>query len=123
MRRIKSAGTGFIKLDERLINLKDYKSVGPFDLGHNEDPSGRIRYAIAFTPSNPSQEDKHNNVDGTWFVTYNENEKKDFDKDCKVVVNASLDESGKLNSILIALGITIIGGLVILFVEKYWFGK
>jgi|JI7StandDraft_1071085.scaffolds.fasta_scaffold427248_1 hypothetical protein len=119
MRRIKAAGVGFIKLDGRLINLKDFKFVGPVTMGYDEDPDGQIRFAIGFTPSVLSTENSKNNVDGTWRVSYKENEKGDFEADCKIIEKATREN--RTNKFVWGIIIPIIIGLILLVIEYVCF--
>lgn len=121
MRRIKPAGKGFVSLDGGLINLNEYKSIRPEILGLFEDPTGNDVYAIAFTPLNPSHENIKNGVDGTWLITYKENEKRDFEADRKVVLEAMGEQEGSrmrwwINYVITPFSIA----LIILAIERGW---
>lgn len=123
MRKIQSAGTGFIKLYGSLINLKDFKSIGPREMGYFEDPDEHGIFAIAFTPSSPSYEDIQNNVDGTWSVTYKESEKKDFEADCKIIENATTGKKSIMKRMIKDIIISLTVGLLLLAIEHGWFNR
>jgi hypothetical protein len=80
-RRIISAGNGFIKLDDELINLSEYLSIKKENMGLNEDPDENMAHAIKFTPKVPTKENTENGVDGSWFITYKQENEIDFIED------------------------------------------
>lgn len=115
-RRIKPAGKGFVKVDNNLLNLNEYKAISRNPLNYNEDPDQRIFYSIGFTPNQPTPKDIENGVDGTWFISYHdEKDKKDFEADFKTLVNAQKD--GWVKNAIIALIITILGGLIVVWLS------
>jgi hypothetical protein len=78
MTRIKNIGNGFISLDGDPINLKEFKEIKKEQLGLFDADNDEY-YAIAFTPSQTKPEDHENGVDGTWHVTYQDENLRDKD--------------------------------------------
>jgi hypothetical protein len=91
-RRIKAAAKGYILLNGNLVDINKFKTISKNTLDPWNDPNGRIKWSIEFTPEQTVLENENNNVDGTWYITYTEDEKKDFEKDYKEILESQKTE-------------------------------
>jgi len=66
-----AAGSGFVKYDEELLNLKGFREIGKYNEGSD--------YTISFTPFMPLKEDWESNVAGTWHISYDSSDDRDKD--------------------------------------------
>lgn len=108
-KRIKPAGRGHVILSGNIINLNEYKEILRNPLGGYDDPDRKITYSIGFVPKTPSAKDLENGVDGRWYVTYTQEEKKDFEEDYSILINAQKEE----DSILTPRNIIGLGALIV----------
>lgn len=79
MSKIKNVGSGFISLNESLLNLRAFKEIKKEYLGFEVDDDQY--FAISFTPISPKLEDLENGVEGTWLVSYSDEKERDDDFD------------------------------------------
>jgi len=85
MSKITKAGSGFVKIDGHLINLKDFKSIKKVNQGIGDD----AMIGIEVTPNKPSQEDIDNGVDGSYFISmYDENSLAEMDEDYQTITDS-----------------------------------
>ena len=114
-KRIKPTSKGHVILSGNIINLNEYKEILLNPLGRYEDPDKEIAYSIGFVPKTPSSKDLESGVDGRWFVTYTQEEKKDFEEDYSILINAQREEDSILTPRnMIGLGALIVGIITLL---------
>lgn len=71
MAKLTKVGSGFIKFDGDLINLKAFQQIKKIE--EVDD------YMISFTPYIPSKENWDSGVDGSWVIPYSTAEERDED--------------------------------------------
>lgn len=79
MSKIKNVGSGFISLNESLLNLRAFKEIKKEYLSFEVDDDQY--FSISFTPINPKLEDLENGVEGTWLIRYSDEKERDDDFD------------------------------------------
>ncbi len=90
MAKFEKVGSGFIKHDDALMNLRAYKEITKVSLPYDtREPNG-----IKFTPIQPLKEDYENNVDGAFYIPYSRGEEEEFEQDFILIQEALTDQSG-----------------------------
>lgn len=84
MAKFQKVGSGFVKHEETLLNLKAYKEIENVGVALWEGKEGGIK----FTPLQPSKEDYENNIDGSSYVIYSKGEEQELEEDFKLIQEA-----------------------------------
>lgn len=89
MAKIESVGNGFIQIDNVLYNLQQFKTITKYELGYDEDPAGKIAYAIRTTPLLRSdQEVELGTVGLTDITSYTKDEQHSWEQDFAEIIKA-----------------------------------
>lgn len=83
-RKVEKIGNGSALINGAITNLKQFKNITESKFGLHELEDG-TKYGIAFTPMTPSQQNIQDGVDGTYHITYKEDEKEDYEADFKAL--------------------------------------
>jgi len=87
MAKFHKVGSGFVKHGDTLMNLKAYKAITNAGIAFEDyQPSG-----LKFTPLQPLKEDFENNVDGSFYITYSEDEAEELEQDFTLIQEVLAD--------------------------------